>query len=71
MASARRQGRRMPRADVTGLAPASTPVRTQSQGGGGGGERGTETTPSGARPTMTGSWDAGMTTMTIVTIVLL
>ena len=71
MASARRQGRRMPRADVTGLAPASTPVRTQSQGGGGGGERGTEMTPSGAWRISMGSWDADMTTMTIVTAILL
>ena len=44
---------------------------THSQGVGGGGEGGTETTPPGARPTTMGSQDANMTTMTIVMVVLL
>ena len=67
-ALAGRQGRREPSAYVTGLAPASTLVRTQSQEGGGGGEGGTKTTPPGAPPITAESQDANMTTMTIVMV---
>ena len=63
--------RRAPSANVTGLAPATTLVHTQSQGGGDRGEGGMEMTPPGARPIMMGSQDADMTMTKIVMVVLL